>query len=104
MNQPNLKLNKLFTAILEVKTIDEAQKFFRDLCTIDELNSLAERWEIVLLLDKKISYREIAEKLQVSTTTVSRVANWLNNGTGGYQLILNRLNNHHNSSNIRKKS
>ena len=94
----NYKTKSLFKAVLALNTAKEAEKYFRDLCTPDEIEEMAERWQIVKLLNKKNTYREIAEKLNVSTTTVSRVAFWLNNGTGGYDLILNRLNHHHSSA------
>jgi len=80
----------LFQTILNLKNKKEAKAFFRDLCTIDEIKSMYERWEIVKLLDKECSYREIAKKLKVSTTTVARVALWLNNGKNGYKLMLKR--------------
>lgn len=95
------KTNNLFEAILSLKTVKEAENFFRDLCTIDEIKDMSERWQIVKMLEKNIPYREIAEKLNVSTTTVSRVALWLNNGTGGYRLALN--NSHHNPSRVLEK-
>ncbi len=88
----------LFRAILNLKTVGEAEKFFRDLCTAEELDELGERWQIAKLLSGGVSYRDIAQKLKVSTTTVSRVAAWLNNGAGGYNLILKRLNGHHRNS------
>lgn len=97
----NKKTNDLFAAILSLKTVKEAEAFFRDLCTIDEIKSMSERWQIVKMLEKGKSYRNIAEKLNVSTTTVSRVALWLNNGEGGYRLVSNRLNkSHHNLSRV----
>lgn len=89
------KTDSLFKAILSLKTVKEAENFFRDLCTLDELKEMSERWGIARLLSKGMPYRQIATKLKVSTTTVSRVALWLNNGEGGYKLILNRLNHHH---------
>ena len=94
----NKKTTALFKAILSLKTVGEAESFFRDLCTIEEIKEMSERWEIARMLEKKTPYREIANKLKVSTTTVSRVANWLNHGEGGYQLILNRISHHHNLS------
>jgi TrpR-related protein YerC/YecD len=98
------KTNNLFTAILSLKTVKEAEAFFRDLCTIDEIEAMSERWQIVKMLEENNPYREIAEKLNVSTTTVSRVALWLNNGAGGYRLVLDKLNNsHHNPSRIFEK-
>ena len=99
----NTKTDNLFKAILSLKTVKETEKFFRDLCTVEELKDMSERWKIARLLNKGLAYRKIAEKLNVSTTTVSRVALWLNNGEGGYQLVLSRLH-HHNSSNVFKKS
>jgi TrpR-related protein YerC/YecD len=98
------KTDNLFAAILSLKDKKEAELFFRDLCTVEELKEMSERWQIVRMLDERLSYRVIAEKLKVSTTTVSRVAAWLNNGEGGYKLILKRLATHHNSSKVFRKS
>lgn len=84
------KTDKLFETILRLKTKGEAERFFRDLCTVQELKEMSERWAIVRLLVKNANYREIANEIEVSTTTVTRVANWLNNGTGGYWLAINR--------------
>lgn len=81
----------LFKVILELKTVDECKKFFRDLCTISELQALSERWEVVLLLEQGVSYREISSRTGASTATVTRVAHWLNHGEGGYGLVLKRL-------------
>lgn len=96
----NQKTNSLFKAVLSLKSVNEAEDFFRDLCTINEIKGMSERWEIVQLLNENMAYRNIAKKLAVSTTTVSRVANWFFNGEGGYGLVLDRLNSshHHNSS------
>ena len=90
----NRQSNSLFKAILALKDIKEAENFFRDLCTVDELKEMTERWAIVQLLKQDKSYRDIAAKLNVSTTTVSRVAAWLNYGEGGYELIYNRVHQH----------
>jgi TrpR-related protein YerC/YecD len=98
----NKKTDNLFKAILSLKTTREAELFFRDLCTVEEVKDMSERWEIVRLLEKDYTYRDIAEKLKVSTTTVSRVASWLNNGKGGYRLMLNKLSHHNSSAGIRK--
>lgn len=100
----NKQTKKLLRAILAIKTSQEAEAFFRDLCTVDEIKEMTERWQIVQSLEKDVPYRKIAEKLKVSTTTVSRVALWLNNGMGGYKLIYNRLNNHHDRSSLGKGS
>ena len=85
------ELNKLYLAILKLKNINECKRFFRDLCTIEELSEMSKRWQTVRLLAKKQPYRDIAEKTGLSTTTVTRIAHWLNYGKGGYQLALKRL-------------
>ena len=99
------KTDNLFKAILSLRSIKEAEKFFRDLCTAEELRAIAERWEIVRLLNQGLTYRKIAQQLDTSTTTVGRVADWYSNGEGGYQLIFNRLNmtHCHNSSSTGKE-
>lgn len=86
----NKQSEDLFKIIAKIKTKDEAAKFFRDLCTLEELRAMSERWQAVLLLDKGLSYREIAKKTGLSTTTVTRVSHWLNHGEGGYTLMLNK--------------
>lgn len=88
----NQRTTSLFTAILSLRSVSEAEKFFRDLCTAEELKEMTDRWEIARLVDTGLPYREIAARLKTSTTTVSRVAAWLNGGLGGYRLVLNRLN------------
>jgi TrpR-related protein YerC/YecD len=87
----NKDYSDLFKAILQLKTIDESKKFFRDLCTMPELEAIAERWHVVQLLIAKVPYREISERTGASTATVTRVAHWLNRGEGGYTLVLKRL-------------
>jgi len=101
------KLNKdmgsLLEAVLSLKNTVEAEKFFRDLCTISELKEMSERWKVACLLDQGLTYRAIADEAKVSTTTVSRVAMWLNYGKDGYKLVLKRVS-HHNSPLVSKKS
>lgn len=98
----NQKTNNLFKAILSLNNINEAQRFFRDLCTIEELKDMSERFEIARLLDDNMTYRDIADRLKISTTTVSRVANWMKNGMGGYQIALDNLHHHKTSSRKRR--
>ena len=88
--EPIPGLAELADAVLAVRTQDEAQRFLRDLCTLPELEALAHRWQIVLLLDEGVPYVEIAERVPTSTATVTRVAQWLRRGTGGYALVLGR--------------
>lgn len=94
----NKKTKEMFNAILKLKDIKEAENFFRDLCAAEELRAMSERFAAASMLEEGFSYRDIADTLKVSTTTVSRVAFWLKNGKGGYKLILNRLNHHKSNS------
>lgn len=85
------KTSELFEAILALKTKDECRRFFRDLCTLEEITDIADRWQIVKMIVKEKPQREIAKQLGVSVTTVTRVAHWLSYGLGGYRLIIKRL-------------
>lgn len=80
----------LFDAILSLRTQDEAQRFFRDLCTLQELEAMAHRWHAARLLDQGLPYLEVAARTGASTTTVTRVAQWLKRGADGYRLVLDR--------------
>lgn len=80
----------LFDAILSLRTLDEAQRFFRDLCTLQELEAMAHRWQAAQLLDQGLPYLEVAARTGASTTTVTRVAQWLKRGADGYRLVLDR--------------
>jgi len=87
----NNETKELFKVILKLKNETEAAKFFRDLCTLEELAEMGKRWQAVRMLAQGESYRQIAEKTGLSTTTVTRIAHWLNHGEGGYQLALKRI-------------
>jgi TrpR-related protein YerC/YecD len=83
-------LDDLADTVLTLRTREEAKRFLRDLCTLGELEALAHRWQIVRLLDQKLPYLEIAGRVHSSTATVTRVAQWLRHGAGGYELALAR--------------
>ncbi|HAH04542.1 TPA: hypothetical protein DCL28_03225 [Candidatus Komeilibacteria bacterium] len=85
------KCGELWQAILKLKTPEECRKFFRDLCTVEEIIAMADRWQAAKMITKKEDYRAIAKRIGMSTTTVTRVAHWLTHGEGGYSLILKRL-------------
>ncbi|OIO52695.1 hypothetical protein COY93_03805 [Candidatus Uhrbacteria bacterium CG_4_10_14_0_8_um_filter_58_22] len=82
------RTDALFETVLRLKTVADAEVFFRDLCTVSEIKDMRDRWEMARLIADGVSYREISLKLKVSTATVCRVASWLNNGTGGYKLMM----------------
>jgi TrpR-related protein YerC/YecD len=83
-------LDDLADAVLTLRNRDEARRFLRDLCTFPELEALAHRWQTVRLLEEGVPYLEIAERVPTSTATVTRVAQWLRHGTGGYRIALDR--------------
>lgn len=83
-------LDGLTFAIRALRTDEEIKRFLRDLCTLPELEALSHRWRTVQLLDEGVPYVEIAERVPTSTATVTRVAQWLRHGTGGYRTALDR--------------
>jgi TrpR-related protein YerC/YecD len=83
-------LDDLSDAFLSLESRDEVRRFLRDLCTLPELEALAHRWRTARLLERGLPYTEIAEKVPTSTATVTRVAQWVKHGAGGYRLALDR--------------
>lgn len=82
---------ELFAGILKLKNTKECRQFFRDLCTITELNAMAERFVVAKKVSASESYREISKQTGSSTATITRVAHWLHHGMGGYAMVLKRL-------------
>ncbi len=87
----NQDTDALFGAILKLKNVDEARRFFRDLLTEKELVELSQRWKVARMLAKRIRYTKIAQETGMSSTTIARVHKWLKKGMGGYKLIMERL-------------
>jgi TrpR-related protein YerC/YecD len=85
------EIQDLLQTILELETLDEAERFFRDLCTLAELEAMAHRWQVAKLVDRGLPYHEVSRRTGASTTTVTRVAHWLRHGEEGYRLALDRL-------------
>lgn len=81
----------LFEAILTLKTTDECRIFFEDACTVKEIIEIAQRLKIAMLLREKTSYSAINSQTGISTATISRVSRCLDYGSGGYDLVLERL-------------
>lgn len=86
-------VDALFDAILCLETREECYNFFEDLCTVNELLSLSQRFEVASMLKDRKTYLEIAEKTGASTATISRVNRSLTYGNDGYELVFERLNN-----------
>ena len=87
----NAAVDQLFDAVLQLKTREECYNFFEDLCTVNELLSLSQRFDVAAMLKNGRTYLEIAEKTGASTATISRVNRSLNYGNDGYDMILERL-------------
>ena len=85
------RLERLYDALLSLKNKEECAAFMRDLCTVAELEALSERLAIAEKVSKDESYLSIASDIGASTTTITRVAHWLNHGMGGYRAIITRL-------------
>ena len=82
----------LFEAILCLKNKEECYTFFEDICTINELLSITQRFEVAKMLREEKTYLEIAEKTGASTATISRVNRSLNYGNDGYDMVFERMN------------
>ncbi len=83
-------VDHLFDGILHLHSKEECYSFFEDLCTVNELLSLSQRFEVAAMLREHRTYLDIAEKTGASTATISRVNRSLNYGNGGYDLVFGR--------------
>ncbi|MBN2086992.1 DNA-binding transcriptional regulator [Candidatus Peregrinibacteria bacterium] len=93
------KLCKGFASLNDEKSV---AALLRDVCTINELIEMSGRIEAASLIKQGLSYRVINKKTGVSTTTITRIANWMNHGMGGYELALGH--HHHNSKSLTARS
>lgn len=84
-------VKNLFQAVLTLETEEECFTFFEDLCTVNELESLAQRFEVATMLRDKHTYLEVAEKTGASTATISRVNRSLNYGKDGYDMVFRKM-------------
>ena len=84
-------VDSLFDAVLCLQSREECYSFFEDLCTVNELLSLSQRFEVAAMLKDGKTYLEIAEKTGASTATISRVNRSLNYGNDGYELVFGRM-------------
>jgi len=84
------EITELADAMTQLRDRGEALRFLRDLCTVNELKELGQRWHVARLLDDGVSYHEISERTGASSATISRVGQWLRYGRDGYRLIIDR--------------
>lgn len=80
----------LCAALISLETVDECRNFLKDLCTPAEMQALVDRWQVVELLQQGLPYRRINELTGVSVTTIGRVARFLTDGFGGYDVAIQR--------------
>ena len=92
-NIHNERTDRLLDGILSLQNREEAYRFFEDLCTVNELESLGQRFEVAGMLREGRTYQDIAQTTGASTATISRVNRCLNYGTDGYVMVLDRMSN-----------
>ena len=85
------KSGQLYKAILQLRDEEECYDFFQDLCTVAELRSMEQRFEVASLLDDGMIYNEILDRTGASSATISRVNRSLNYGTGAYAQLFARI-------------
>ena len=84
-------MDRLFDTISRLSTREECRAYFEDLCTIKELQDMAQRLDAAILLSQGYSYKKIMENVNISTATIGRVSKCLNYGTGGYKAVIEKL-------------
>ena len=87
----NKDVDGLFEAILLLENLEECYRFFEDICTINEINSIAQRLQVAKMLDNKCTYKEIEQETKASTATISRINKCLVYGADGYKIVLDNL-------------
>ena len=84
-------IDRLFDVIQNLNNREECYDFFSDLCTIKELQDMAQRLDVAVLLEQGVNYQTISQQVNVSTATISRVSKCLNYGSGGYKKAIEQL-------------
>ncbi len=87
----NAYTDEFFKAVLTLENVDECYKFFEDVCTVKELQSIAQRFTVAKMLTEKKVYSEIVDEVGASTATISRVNRSLSYGSNGYELVFKRM-------------
>ena len=91
MHLQTQSMDRLFDTIVNLNTREECRAYLEDLCTVKELQDMAQRLDTAVLLSRGYSYKKIMEQVDVSTATIGRVSKCLNYGTGGYNATLKKL-------------
>ncbi len=91
-------IDRLFQTILNLESIEECYEYFADICTIKEVQDMAQRLDTAILLNQGLSYQRIIEQIDVSSATIGRVSKCLNYGSGGYRHAIDKLTDMENKS------
>jgi len=91
MHLKTQSIDRLFETILNLNSKEECRAYLEDLCTVKELQDMAQRLDTAILLSQGCSYKKIMEQVDVSTATIGRVSKCLNYGTGGYRTVIEKL-------------
>lgn len=84
-------IDRLFETILNLETVEDCYSYFEDICTIKELQDMAQRLDTAILLDEGVNYQKISNDVGVSTATIGRVSKCLKYGSGGYRKAIDGL-------------
>lgn len=88
------EIEELLETVVSLRSVEEARCFLRDLLTESELTEFGKRWKAARMLSEGQPYSRIVSKTGLSSTTVARISHWLKDGTGGYRMMIERLNHH----------
>lgn len=87
----NQDVSEMVSAILSLENEEEAHRFLRDLMTGQELVEFGKRWKVARMLSDGASYAQIESETRLSSTTIARISKWLQSGSGGYQMMIDKL-------------
>ncbi|MBN2878176.1 MAG: helix-turn-helix domain-containing protein [Clostridia bacterium] len=87
----NKSIDELYKAIVSINSVEECYTFFEDLCTITEIQAMAQRYHVALMLEQGVTYSKIAKETGASSATISRVNRALNYGAGGYKSVITKV-------------
>ncbi len=91
MNIRSKSIDRLFQTILNLKSIEDCYIYFEDICTVKELQDIAQRLDTAIMLDEGANYQQISTEVGVSSATIGRVNKCLKYGSGGYRMAIDRL-------------
>ncbi len=88
------RFHDLYALFASVRTVKEAEMLLKDMLTPQELDSIAERWELIQMLAEGVPQREVAEELGISISKITRGSRMLQYGSGGFKYFLEKLGKH----------